>query len=302
MSVITTGNHPKSLWPGIKAHFGASYGKHPDEYTLIFDKTTSDKAYEERVELTGFGLAPVKSQGAGVSYDTETQGYVSRLTNVTYALGYIVTMEELMDNLYEAVSKNRSTSLAFSMKQSKEIVHANILNRATTSGYNGGDGVVLCSASHPTQSGNQSNILTVAADFSEAALEDLLIQVMGAQNNRGRQINLMGEKLIVPRQLFFEANRVLKSTLQNDTANNAVNALKATNALPGGIVMNHYLTDNDAWFIKTNCPEGLLTQERMALKFTQDNDFDTENAKAKAVERYTCGWADWRALFMSPGA
>lgn len=302
MSVISTGNHPKALWPGVKAHFGHSYAKHPDEYPLIFDKSDSDKAYEERVELTGFGLAPVKNQGSPVSYDTETQGYTSRLTNVTIALGYIVTMEELMDNLYEAVSKNRATALAFSMKQTKEIIHANILNRATTAGYTGGDGVVLCSASHPTQAGNQSNIIGTAADLSEAALEDLLTQIMGAQNNRGRQINLMGEKLIVPRQLFFEANRILKSALQNDTANNAVNALKATNALPGGIVMNHYLTDADAWFIKTNCPEGLITQERMAQKFTQDNDFDTENAKAKAVARYVAGWVDWRSLYMSAGA
>ena len=304
MGVITTGNHPKSLWPGIKAHFGFAYTKHPDEYPLIFDKSDSDKAYEERVELTGFGLAPVKPQGAGVSYDSETQGYIARFTNVTFALGYIVTMEELADNLYESVSKNRSRALAFSMKQTKEIVGANILNRMfdSTATYTGGDGVVLGSASHPTIAGNQSNVLAIAADLSEASLEDMLVQVMGAQNNRGRQINLIAEKLVVPYQLWFEANRIMKSALQNDTANNAINAIKATNALPGGITMNHYLTDTDAWFVKTNCPEGLIYQERMGLKFTQDNDFDTENAKAKAVERYVFGWADWRALYGSAGA
>lgn len=302
MSVITTGNHPKAKWPGVKAWFGHAYGKHPDEYSQIFDASDSNKSYEERVELTGFGLAPVKAQGASVSYDTESQGSTSRLTNVTYALGYVVTMEELMDNLYEAVSKNRATALAFSMKQTKEIVHANVLNRATTSGYNGGDGVVLASASHPTLSGNQSNILSVAADLSESALEDMLIQIMAAQNNRGRQINLMGEKLIVHRNNWFEANRILKSSLQNDTANNAVNALKVTNALPGGIVMNHYLTDADAWGIKTNCPEGLISQIRMALEFDKDNDFNTKNALASAVERYTVGWVDWRSLFWSAGA
>lgn len=302
MGVITTGNHPKALWPGIKAHFGYAYDKHPDEYSLIFDKSDSDKAYEERVELTGFGLAPVKPQGEGVSYDSEQQGYISRFTNVTIALGYQVTMEELADNLYEVVSRNRSQSLAFSMKQTKEIIGANILNRAFDSTYTGGDGVELCATTHPTRSGNQSNYMTTPADLSEAALEDLIIQIMGAQNNIGRQINLIPERLIVARQNWFEANRILKSALQNDTANNAVNALKATNALPGGITMNHYLTDADAWFVKTNCPEGLIYQERMGIKFTQDNDFDTENAKAKAVERYVFGWADWRSLFGSPGA
>lgn len=302
MSVITTGNHPKALWPGVKAWFGQSYGEHPLEYTAIFDKDTSEKSYEERVETTGFGLAPVKAQGASVSYTSDLQGYVSRFTNVTYALGYIVTMEELADNLYEAVSKARSKALAFSMRQTKENVGANILNRAFTSGYNGGDATTLISTAHPTRSGNQSNQLAVAADLSEAALEDLCIQIMGAKNNTGLLINLMPQKLIVARQNWFEANRILKSTLQSNTANNDINVLKATNAFPGGITMNHFLTDADAWFIKTNCPEGLIYQERKALDFTQDNDFDTENAKAKAVERYVFGWADWRALFGSAGA
>lgn len=302
MAVISTGNHPKALWPGIKAHFGYAYDKHPEEYSLIFDKSDSDKAYEERVELTGFGLAPVKPQGSAVEYDSEQQGYISRFTNVTIALGYIVTMEELADNLYEAVSRNRSQALAFSMKQTKEIIGANVLNRAFSATYTGGDAVQLCATTHPTQAGNQSNYLTTPADLSEASLEDMIIQIMTAQNNRGRQINLLPEKLIVAPQNWFEANRILKSALQNDTANNAVNALKSTNALPGGITMNHYLTDADAWFVKTNCPEGLIYQERMAIKFTQDNDFDTENAKAKSVERYVFGWADWRSLFGSPGA
>ena len=302
MGAITTGNHPKALWPGIKAWFGKAYDEHPLEYPMIFDKDSSDKAYEERVETTGFGLAPVKAQGASVSYATDLQGYLSRLTNVTYALGYIVTMEELADNLYEAVSKSRAKSLAFSMRQTKETVGANVINRCTNASYLGGDGVVLLSASHPTRTGNQSNILSPAADISESALEDLCIQVMGAQNNMGLAINMMPQKLLVPRQSWFEANRILKSALQNDTANNATNVLKATNAFPGGIVMNHFLTDTDAWFILTNCPEGLIYQERKSLAFTQDNDFDTENAKAKAVERYVFGWADWRAIFGSIGA
>lgn len=302
MGVIYTSNHPKALWPGVKAWFGRMYDEHAEEYSKIFDRDSSTRAYEERVELTGFGLAPVKNQGGSISYDSETQGITSRLTNVTYALGYVVTMEELQDNLYEMVSKRRSKALAFSMRQTKETVAANILNRGFNSSYTGGDGKELLATDHPTLDGTQSNELTVAADLSEAALEDLLVQIMQAKNSRGLRIALKGEKLIVPPALFYEANRILKSALQNDTANNAVNALKATNALPGGIVLNHYLTDSDAWFIKTNCPEGLIYQERMAMEFEQDNDFDTKNAKAAAVERYVFGWCDWRSIFGTPGA
>lgn len=302
MGVIYTSNHPKALWPGVKAWFGRMYDEHVEEYSKIFDRDSSTRAYEERVELTGFGLAPVKNQGGSISYDSETQGITSRLTNVTYALGYVVTMEELQDNLYEMVSKRRSKALAFSMRQTKETVAANILNRGFNSSYTGGDGKELLATDHPTLDGTQSNELTVAADLSEAALEDLLVQIMQAKNSRGLRIALKGDKLIVPPALFYEANRILKSALQNDTANNAINALKATNALPGGIVLNHYLTDTDAWFIKTNCPEGLIYQERMAMEFEQDNDFDTKNAKAAAVERYVFGWVDWRSIYGSPGA
>ena len=302
MGVIYTSNHPKALWPGVKAWFGRMYDEHVEEYSKIFDRDSSTRAYEERVELTGFGLAPVKNQGGSISYDSETQGITSRLTNVTYALGYVVTMEELQDNLYEMVSKRRSKALAFSMRQTKETVAANILNRGFNSDYTGGDGKELLATDHPTLDGTQSNELTVAADLSEAALEDLLVQIMQAKNSRGLRIALKGDKLIVPPALFYEANRILKSALQNDTANNAINALKATNALPGGIVLNHYLTDTDAWFIKTNCPEGLIYQERMAMEFEQDNDFDTKNAKAAAVERYAFGWVDWRSIYGTPGA
>jgi hypothetical protein len=302
MGVIYTSNHPKALWPGVKAWFGRMYDEHVEEYSKIFDRDSSSRAYEERAELTGFGLAPVKNQGGSISYDSESQGVTSRLTNVTYALGYVVTMEELQDNLYEMVSKRRSKALAFSMRQTKETVGANVLNRGFNSSYTGGDGKELLATDHPTLDGTQSNELSTAADLSEAALEDLMIQIMQAKNSRGLRIALKGEKLIVPPALFYEANRILKSALQNDTANNAVNALKATNALPGGIVLNHYLTDSDAWFIKTNCPEGLIYQERMPMEFEQDNDFDTKNAKAAAVERYVFGWCDWRALYGTPGA
>lgn len=300
--VITTGNHPKALWPGVKAWWGRNYDEHEQEWRKIFDVEQSEKAYEEDVEATGFGLVPVKAQGASVVYDSESQGTVTRYTHVAYALGYVVTKEELADNLYEVVSMRRTQSLAFSLRQTEENVHANILNRAFNSSYTFGDGKELIATDHPSKSGNQSNHLTTAADLSETALEDLIIQIMGATNSRGLKISLMPRSLIVPRQLWYEANRIMKSTLQNDTANNAINVLQATNALPEGIVMNHYLTDADAWFIKTNAPRGLIHMDRAAAEFTQDNDFDTENAKAKVYRRFSAGASDFRGIYGSPGA
>jgi hypothetical protein len=299
--VITTGAHPKALWPGIKAWWGRSYDEHQVEYTDLFDTETSDQAYEEEVEITGFGLAPVKAQGTSIVYDTESQGAVSRYTNVAYALGYIVTYEELKDDLYEYVSKRRSQALAFSMRQTKENIGAAIYNRAFNGNFVGGDGTTLISSTHPTLSGNQSNLLTVAADISEVAIEDLCIQIMQTQNNRGLRISNLPQSLHVPPQLWFEANRILKSVLQNDTANNAVNVLKATNVFPKGIKINHYFSSASAWFIRTNIPRGMQHFEREAITFDQDNDFDTKNAKAACYERYVFGWTDWRQLYGTPG-
>lgn len=302
MGVITTSAHPKDLWPGIVAHFGHTYTEHQEEFSQIFDKEDSTKAYEERVQYTGLGLAAVKGQGAPIGYDESQQGYISRMTNVTYAIGAIVTREAIDDGQYESIAKRLSKGMAFSLRQTKENIGANILNRAFTSGYNGGDGVSLINSAHPETGGNQSNHIATAADLSEASLEDLLIQIMQAQNARGLKISLVGQKLIVPPALVFEATRILKSALQSGNANNDVNALKQMGLLPGGIVVNHYLTDADAWFVKTNAPEGLIYQERRSYEFKQDNDFDTENAKMKASERYTFGWADFRAVYGSPGA
>lgn len=302
MGVITTGNHPKALWPGVKAWWGGAYNEHSPEWVDLFDQDTSDKAYEEFVELTGFGLAAVKEQGKSVAYDSETQGYTTRLTNVVYGLGYIVTREEMEDGKYMEVSKRRSQRNAFSMRQTKEIVHANVYNRAFSSTYTGGDGKELLATDHPSIAGTWQNEPTSAVDFSEAALEDMLVLIMTAKNDKGLNINLMAKSLHVPPALWFEANRVLKSVLQNDTANNAINVLKATNALPGGIKVNHYFTDTDAWFVRTNVKNGMIALLRRAIEFTTDNDFDTENAKAKSTERYVCGWVDPRALYGSPGA
>lgn len=300
---IQTGNHPKALWPGIAAWWGLKYDEHPEEYSELFDSYDSNKNYEEDVQTTGFGMAPIKREGAPVTYDTHSQGFVTRYLHVAYALGYIVTREELDDNLYEDVSMKRSAALAFSMRQTMENVGANIYNRAFDDDFAGGDGVSLLNDAHPNTvgGGTFSNILDTPADLSEAALEDMCIQIAGAENDRGLRISLMPRKLVVPRQLWFEANRILKSQLQNDTANNAVNVLKATNAIPEGVTMNHYLTDPDAWFMRTNCPDGLKCYKRTMREFSQDNDFDTMNAKAKAYERYSFGWTDPRALYGSAG-
>ena len=296
--VITTASHPKALWPGIKAWWGQTYAEHVTEYDKLFDSDTSSQNYEEDVQLTGFGLVPVKSEGQGVQYDSEVQGFTTRYTHVAYALGYIVTKEELDDNLYEQVSKRRSAALAMSFRQTKENIGANIYNRAFNSSYVGGDGVALCSTAHPNTSGGTfANTPTISADLSEASLEDALIAIMGFQNDRGLLINVMPRSLIIARQEWYNANRILKSVYTPGSANNDINVLKDTNALPEGIVMNHYLTSPHAWFIRTNIQNGLKYYSRVGISFDQDNDFDTMNAKAKGYERYSFGWTDPRAIY-----
>lgn len=302
MAVITTGSHPKELWPGIKAFWGMKYGEHPLEVLDLFDKMSSDKAYEEVVERIGMGLAPAKSEGGSIAYDITKQGVVNRAVHVAYALGYIVTHEEIKDNLYEGKSRERAQANAFSMRQTKENVGANVYNRAFNSSYTFGDGKELIATDHPTEDGTQSNELTVAADLSEAAIEDLIIQIMQAKNSRGLKISLLPQSLHVAPANWFEANRILKSAMQSGTANNDLNVLKATNALPGGIKVNHYFNDADAWFIRTNAPNGLMMFQREEISFEQDNDFDTKNAKAASYERYSFTIGDWRAVFGSPGA
>ena len=300
--VISTANHPKALWPGIEAWFGRKYEQHPKFCEQMFEVRSSRKAYEEHVEATGFGLAPEKSEGSPVSYDSETQGPVTRYTPSVYSNGYVVTEEEQDDNLYTEVSMGRSEALAFSMYTTKEIVAANVYNRAFNSSYTGGNGVEMISTAQVTEDGTQSNHIATAADLSEASLEDLLVQIKNAKNSRGLNFALTGEQLIVSPNDEFEANRILYSTLQAGTANNDVNAVRSMGMLPKGIIANPYLTDPDAWFVRTNAPNGTILFMRKALEFTRDNDFDTGNAKAKASERYSIGWTDWRGIYGSPGA
>jgi hypothetical protein len=299
--VITTGSHPKALWPGVKAFWGQVYDAHEAEYPDLYDQETSEKAYEEDVQITGFGLAPVKPQGQGLSYDSEVQGPVSRYTHIAYALGYIVTYEELKFNLYEQVSMRRAKANAFSMNQTIENVGAFLYNNAFVSTYfTTGDGVALISTAHTnTTGGTYSNELSPSADLSEAALEDMCIQIMGTQSDRGLLISIMPESLHIPRQEWFNANRILKSVLQSDTANNNINVLKATNAFPKGIKMNHYFTSASPWFVRTNCPNGMQMFWAERPNFAQDNDFDTKNAKAASYMLFSVGCTDPRSIFGS---
>jgi hypothetical protein len=302
MAVISSGNHPKLLWPGIKRIWGTDYTQRPKEWSEFLDQMESDGSYEEDVETTGFGLAPVKSEGSAVTYDSHAQGVVTRYTNVAYALGYIVTKEEIADDKYPKVAAARTKSLAFSIRTTEETVGANLLNRGFTSGYTFGDTKKLFATDHPTLDGTQSNTQATAADFSEAALEDMLIQINNAKNTRGFPIGIIAKKLIIPPNLMFDVERVLKSTNRPDTPNNDVNANRSMGMLPGGYAVNHYLTDTDAWFVKTDCPNGWTRYNRVNAEFTKDNDFDTENEKAKAYIRFSVGSTDFRGGYGSPGA
>ena len=300
MSVISTGNHPKALWPGVHAWFGAVYSNYPAEYPMLFEEKSSSRNFEEDVEQTSFGLAPVKPEGSATSYDSHQQGYTKRYVHVAYALGYIVTREELADNLYREVSMNRAQSLAFSMSQTRENVGANIYNRAFSSAYLGGDGKELLATDHPTLSSTFSNELATPAALAESSIEDLCVQIMNATNSRGLKISLRPTKLIVSTANAFEAERILKSDKQNDTANNAVNALKSKGAIPTYDV-NHYLSSStpNYWFVRTNAPNGMVWMNRESVSFTKDMDFDTDNAKAKAYMRFSAGWTDPRGLYGS---
>jgi len=301
--IINTGSHPKLLWPGIHATWGQIYNEHQTEYTDLYEVLDSDKAYEETVQITPFGLAPIKSEGAPIQYDSEIQGVVTRFTHIAYAQGYIVTFEELRDNLYEIVATRRAKANAFAMAQTIENIAAFPYNNAfATTFFALGDGAALCSAARVRATGGTySNALTPAADLSESSIEDLTIQIMGAQNDRGLLINIMPRSLIVSRQEWYNANRIMKSVLQSNTANNNINVLMATNAFPEGIKMNHYLTSPHAWFIRTNCPEGMQMFWRDRPMFDQDNDFDTKNAKASAYMRLSVGASDPLGLFGSNG-
>ncbi|MES2904547.1 MAG: Mu-like prophage major head subunit gpT family protein [Pseudomonadota bacterium] len=300
MATITRSTMPDLLWPGIQAIFGTSYDKLDKEYTRIFDVRKSTKAYEKVTEATGLGLAAVKAEGASIIYDSPNSGPASVFTHVTYGLGYIMTREAEEDNQYQQVAEANAAALPWSMLTTKEIVHANVLNRAFNTSYLGGDGQPLVSGTHATANGTQSNLLT-AADLSEAALEDALTRIAEAKNSAGLPIALRAVRLIVGPGQIFNATRILESEGRSGTQNNDANAIKTLGLVPE-IVINHYLDDPDAWYLQTNAPNGLISYQRRALALEKDNDFDTENRKHKATERYSAGWGDPRAIYASAGA
>ena len=302
MSVISTANFPKLLFPGLLSVWGLNYKDQATYYTDWFDTSSSDKQYEEDQEVTGFGLVPSKLQGASTTYDTHQQGSTTRYTHVPYGMGFIITHEEMMDNLYLKRGAARAKALARSFRITKETVLANIYLRAETSGYTGGDGVVLLSTAHPCMNGNQANKASADADLSEAALEDMLILIRKATDSRGLRIGLTARSLNIPVDSEFEATRILKSVQQSGTANNDINAMRAMGMFPEGIKANPYFTDTDGWFVCTDAPEGMKLIQREEATFAQDGDFDSGNLKYKGYERYSGGWSDWRAVFGSLGA
>jgi len=302
MAIITSSSFAKLLWPGLNSIYGKSYKDYPVEWEQLFEKNTSDKAYEEDVGLSSFGLASVKSEGAPITYDTERQGFTSRYSHVVYALGFIITREIYEDDQYAKVGAQKAKGLARSMRQTKEIIGANIYNRATSGSFLGGDGVALLSTAHPNVSGGTfSNRIAVDADLSEAALEQATIDIAGFRDDRGLLIAAKPQKLVIPYQLQFEAQRILNADGRVGTDLNDPNAIKQMGMF-NNVVVNHYLTDPDAWFILTDVADGLKYFERRGDAFEMDNDFDTENAKFKATARYSFGWSDPRAIYGSPGA
>lgn len=300
---INTGSFAKALWPGINAWYGAEYARYPEEYSKLFEANDSKRNYEEDVGQSGFGLAVVKNEGSGISYDTARQGFTTRYRHVTYGLGFIVTREMYEDGLYDTYAKKRAQALAFSMRQTKEHLGAAVFNRAFNASYTGGDGQVMIGNAHPNVAGGTwSNLLATASDLSEAALEQACIDIAAFTDDRGLLIAAMPEKLVIHPSNEFEAARILKTVGRVGTDLNDVNALKELGKFKGGVIVNHYLSDADAWFLLTNVKDGLKYFNRRKEEFGTENDFDTENAKYKATFRCSFGWTDPRGVYGTPGA
>jgi hypothetical protein len=292
----------KELEPGLNALFGLEYKNYENQHTQIYTVESSDRAFEEEVMESGFGEAPVKTEGAGVAYDQAQEVYTARYTHETIALAFSLTEEAVEDNLYDRLSARYTKALARSMAQTKQIKAAAVLNGAFTTSI-GGDGVALCSLNHPTLGGpNLANTLATPADLSETSLEQSLIDIQAFTDERGLKIAVQGLKLIIPKELQFTADRILKSTLRVGTADNDLNAIKNMGMVSQGYTVNNFLTDPDAYFIKTDAPNGMKMFERVSMKTGFEGDFDTGNVRYKARERYSFGFSDPRGMFGSPGA
>jgi len=292
----------KELEPGLNALFGLEYKNYANEHSQIFDTENSDRAFEEEVMLSGFGNAGVKPEGQSVNYDAATETFTARYTHETLALAFSITEEAIEDNLYDRLASRYTKALARSMANAKQVKAANVLNRAFNSSYTGGDGLELCSTAHVIVSGTEQNELSTAADLNETSLEQAMIDIAALTDERGLKIAAQGRKMIVPSALQFTAERLLKSVGRTGTADNDISAVVSMNVIPQGYVVNHYLTDTDAWFIKTDVPNGLKHFVRAPIKTAMEGDFETGNVRYKARERYSFGWSDWRGVFGSPGA
>jgi len=293
----------KELEPGLNALFGMEYATYDNQHTEIFDTETSDRAFEEEVMIVGFGNASVKGEGAAVEYDNATEGFTSRYSHETVALAFSLTEEAVEDNLYDRLGSRYTKALARSMANTKQIKAAAVLNNAFSTDHTGGDGQPLVSSSHPLGGGGTTaNRATTHADLNETSLEDALIAISNFVDDRNLNIALQGRKLIVPNELQFVADRLLQSPGRVATSDNDINAIKNMGMIPEGYVVNNYLTDSDAWFLKTDCPDGFKHFERSPMQTSLEGDFDTGNMRYKARERYSFGFSNWRAVFASQGA
>ena len=295
----------KELEPGLNALFGMEYDRYENEHAEIFSTESSDRAFEEEVMLTGFGAAPTKTEGAGVAYDSAQESFTARYSHETVAMAFALTEEAIEDNLYDRLASRYTKALARSMAHTKQVKAASILNNAfnTTGAYNGGDGVSLCNSAHPTALGPSfSNTPSVAADLNETSLEQGIIDIAAFTDERGLKVAVQARKLVIPKELQFTAERLMKSTLRTATADNDINAIRSMGMVPEGYAVNHFLTDTDAWFLMTDAPNGLKMFNRSAIKTAFEGDFDTGNVRYKARERYSFGWSDPRGIYGSSGA
>jgi len=293
----------KELEPGLNALFGLEYSKYGDEAAEIFESESSDRAFEEEVMLSGFGAAPTKSEGAGVEYDSATEVYTARYTHETVAMAFALTEEAVEDNLYDRLSNRYTRALARSMAHSKQVKGASILNNGFNNAFTGGDGKELLATDHPLSVGGTfANEPTTATDLNETALENGLISISQFTDERGLIVALRGRKLVIPAELQFVAERLMKSEGRVGTADNDINALRSSGAIPEGYTVNHFLTDPDAFFILTDAPNGLKHFTRAPLRTAMEGEFNTGNMRFKARERYSFGWSDPRAIYGSPGA
>jgi hypothetical protein len=299
---ISRGQLAKELEPGLNALFGLEYKNYENQHSEIFDKESSDRAFEEEVMLSGFGTAGVKQEGSAVGYDDAQETFTSRYTHETIALAFSITEEAIEDNLYDSLGSRYTKALARSMATTKQVKAANVLNNGFSSSFPGGDGKELFATDHPTLNGTVSNELATSADLNETSLEQALIDIAALTDERGLKIAARGVKMIIPSALQFTAERLMKSSLRVGTADNDTNAIKSMGMIPQGYVVNNYLTDTDAFFIKTDVPNGMKYFERAALKTAMEGDFDTGNMRYKARERYSFGFSDFRGMFASPGA